>query len=149
MPNRAVDVNSRARSACYPRSTFYPMSDGSSISNRRITRPWFPICSTCMSRSQAPLCPYTRRMITDHAEGTFGCLRYDLGGDRPSQTDPQALSPIRIHGPRLEFQSNKGGMSRLAPRKLAVPLHSLPPILHMYHQNSLPSYSKGAQGLSV
>ena len=149
MPNRAVDMNSRARSACYPRSTFYPMSDGSSTSNRRITRPYFRICSTCMSRSQAPLCPYTQRMITNHTEGTFGCLRYNLGGDRPSQTDPQAMSPSRIHGSRLEFQPNKGGMSRLTPRELASPLQSLPPILHMRAQNPMPSYSKGSQGLSV
>ena len=28
-------------------------------------------------------------------------------------------------------------------------VHSLPPILHMKAQNPMPSYSKGAQGLSV
>jgi hypothetical protein len=54
-------------------------------------------------------------MITDHAEGTFGCLRYCLGGDRPSQTGPLALFPHPIEGAGLEFQLNKGGMSRLAP----------------------------------
>ena len=54
-------------------------------------------------------------MITDHAEGTFGCLRYCLGGDRPSQTGPLALFLRPIEGVRLEFQLNKGGMSRLAP----------------------------------
>jgi hypothetical protein len=54
-------------------------------------------------------------MITDHAEGTFGCLRYRLGGDRPSQTGPLALFLRPIEGVRLEFQLNKGGMSRLAP----------------------------------
>ena len=37
----------------------------------------------------------------------------------------------------------------MAPRKLASTLHSLPPILHIHDQNSLPSYSKGARGLSV
>ena len=125
------------------------MSDGSSMSNRRITRPWFPICSTCTSRSQAPFCPYTLRMITDHAEGTFGCLRYCLGGDRPSQTGPLAMSLHPIQGARLEFQLNKGGMSRLAPRELTSPLHSLPPILHMRRRNPLPSCSKGSRGLSV
>jgi hypothetical protein len=37
----------------------------------------------------------------------------------------------------------------MTPRKLALPLQSLPPILHMMFLASLQSYSKGAQGLSV
>jgi len=37
----------------------------------------------------------------------------------------------------------------LAPRKLAPPLHSLPPILHILTLDPVQSYSKGAQGLSV
>jgi len=28
VPNRSVDVDSWERSACYPRGTFYPLSDG-------------------------------------------------------------------------------------------------------------------------
>ena len=59
------------------------------------------------------------------------------------------MSPGRVHGPGLEFRNNEGGISRLAPRKLAPTLHRLPPILHTLHQNSLPSYSKGARGLTV
>src|SRR4029450_9611718 len=39
--------------------------------------------------------------------------------------------------------------SRLAPRGLAPPLHSLPPILHMKIQDPISGYSKGARGLSV
>ncbi len=35
-------------------------------------------------------------MITDHAEDTFGSLRYFLGGDRPSQTTHLTLFPDRI-----------------------------------------------------
>jgi hypothetical protein len=31
-------------------------------------------------------------MIANHAEPSFAPLRYNLGGSRPSQTDPQALS---------------------------------------------------------
>jgi hypothetical protein len=50
-------------------------------------------------------------MITNHAEGTFESLRYFLGGDRPSQTTRLTLSPIQIHGPRLEFEQNEGGIS--------------------------------------
>ena len=88
-------------------------------------------------------------MIADHAEGTFVRLRYSLGGDRPSQTAHEALFLARIHGKRLEFRHHKGGISRLAPRELALPLQSLPPILHMRYQNPIPGYSKGARGLSV
>lgn len=61
--------------------------------NHRITKPDFRPCSTCQSRSQAPLCLYTLRMISIHSEGTFGRLRYSLGGDRPSQTAHLTLSP--------------------------------------------------------
>ena len=44
---------------CYPRSTFYPLSDGVSIHIRRITMPQFPACSACLPPSQAPLCHCT------------------------------------------------------------------------------------------
>ncbi len=38
------------------RSTFYPLSDGPSIQNRRITSADFRPCSACVPHSQAPLC---------------------------------------------------------------------------------------------
>ncbi len=50
----------------------------------RITRPCFRTCSTCLSHSQAPLCPCTQHLIANQAEGTFGRLRYILGDNRPS-----------------------------------------------------------------
>ena len=96
VPNHAVAVSARARSACYPRGTFYPLSDGASTCHRQITSPDFRPCSRCPSHSQAPLCTYTRNLIANQAEGTFGRLRYLLGGDRPSQTTHQALSLNRI-----------------------------------------------------
>ena len=37
-----VDMSSWGRSACYPRSTFYPLSDGPSMRNHRITMLLFP-----------------------------------------------------------------------------------------------------------
>ena len=74
------------------------MSDGPSIRDRRITKAYFRTCSTCGSRSQAPLCLYTQRLVSNQPEGTFARLRYDLGGDRPSQTTHQAMSPTRITG---------------------------------------------------
>ena len=78
------------------RSTFYPLSDGASTCYRRITKPYFRTCSTCQSRSQAPLYLYALRTISNRAEGTFGRLRYILGGDRPSQTAHLTLFTARI-----------------------------------------------------
>jgi hypothetical protein len=149
VPNLPVDVDSWGRSACYPRGSFYPLSDGPSIQNHRITKPDFRPCSTCMSRSQAPLCLYTLRAISDRAEGTFGRLRYLLGGDRPSQTAHLAMSCDQIHGRQLEFQYCQGGIPRSTPQKLTPLILSLPPILYRQYRNSMLSYSKALRGLSV
>ena len=69
---------------------------GAPTCRRGIIKPYFRTCSTCRCRSQAPLCPYTQRLIADQAEGTFGRLRYLLGGHHPSETARQTLSLIRI-----------------------------------------------------
>ena len=84
VPNHPVDMDSWGRSACYPRGTFYPLSDHASISHGRITSSDFRPCSTCQSHSQAPLYTYTHYLIANQAEGTFERLRYILGGNRPS-----------------------------------------------------------------
>ena len=149
MPNNPVDMNSWGSSACYPRRTFYPLSDGPSTRDHRITMTDFSLCSNCHSRSQAGLCHCTQRPISDRPEPTFARLRYSLGGDRPSQTTHHAGSRIRLHGPRLDINNNKGGISRMAPHELAPMFQSLPPILHISSLISLQSYSKGARGLSV
>ena len=36
--------------------------------------------------------------VANRAEPSFALLRYNLGGNRPSQTDPQALSPAWLTG---------------------------------------------------
>ena len=117
--------------------------------NHRITKPDFRPCSTCRSRSQAPLCLCTLRMISNHSEGTFGRLRYSLGGDRPSQTAHLTLSPDPITVRRLEFQYSQGGIPTAPPPKLALRFQRLPPILYRPYQNSISSYSKAPWGLSV
>ena len=131
VPNTPVDVDSWGVSACYPRGSFYPLSDGPSTRNHRITKPDFRPCSTCLSRSQAPFCLYTLRAISVRTEGTFGRLRYSLGGDRPSQTVHLTVSHYLIQGSWLESQYYKGGIPRMAPHRLTSMLHSLPPILYM------------------
>ena len=125
------------------------MSDGPSIQNHRITISYFRTCSTCRSRSQAPLCYYTQRLISDQPEGTFERLRYILGGDRPSQTAHLTMSPVLIQRRRLEFQHLKSGIPTVTPYKLTPVFPSLPPILYMKYQNSILSYSEAPWGLSV
>ena len=88
-------------------------------------------------------------MISDHAEETFGRLRYSLGGDRPSQTVCLTVSPDRIHGRRLENQQLKGGIPRVTPHWLTPMFPCLPPILYIQCRNPMPSYSKALRGLSV
>ena len=88
-------------------------------------------------------------MIANHDEGTIELLRYLLGGNRPSQTDPLTLFPTRIHGMGLESQLIKTGISLTTPPGLTSRLQSLPAMLHVKKQNPISEYSKGARGLSV
>jgi hypothetical protein len=125
------------------------LSDGPSIRYHRITKPDFRPCSTCLSRSQAPFCLCTLRMISNHSEGTLGRLRYALGGDRPSQTAHLTRSLYRIHGTRLELKHDQGGIPTSPPPKLALRLLRLPPILYRSYPSSISSCSKAPWGLSV
>ena len=73
-------------------------------------------------------------MITDHAEGTFASLRYFLGGDHPSQTTHHTMFPVFAG---LEPKYKKGGITRTTPQHLAMPLRSLPPILHILYPSTM------------
>src|SRR5438477_3392977 len=53
------------------------------------------------------------------------------------------------YGPELELRCRQGGISPSTPPRPKPQLQSVPPILRRQHQNSMPGYSKGAQGLSV
>ncbi len=116
--------------------------------NHRITKPDFRPCSTCWSRSQAPFCLYTLRMISNHSEGTFGRLRYLLGGDRPSQTAHLTLSPPRSVV-RVRVAITQGSIPPAPPSKLAFRFLRLLPILYMRYRHSISNYSKAPWGLSV
>src|SRR2546421_5609716 len=104
----------------------------------------FRTCSTCQSRSQAPLCHYALRTISDRAEGTFARLRYILGGDRPSQTTRLTLSTPRIHGGGVKAQNTQGGTSKLSPQPPRPLRHSLPPILSKRSQPPISGCSKAS-----
>ena len=49
----------------------------------------------------------------------------------------------------LVNQFGKGGISTTAQHNLATMRRSLPPILHIQNQVTMPRYSKGSRGLSV
>ena len=125
------------------------MSDGPSMQNHRITISYFRTCSTCRSRSQAPFCYCTQRLISDQPEGTFERLRYFLGGDRPSQTAHLTMSPDSIQSRRLEFQYRKDGIPTATPQPPKRLFPSVPSILCMQHRNPILGYSKAPWGLSV
>ena len=84
------------------------MSNGDAMFRRWITRPRFRACSTRRSRSQAGLCPCTRRAVANRAEPTFGLLRYALGGNRPSQTDRLTRSRAPVQGPAVRQPDARG-----------------------------------------
>ena len=49
----------------------------------------------------------------------------------------------------LGFRHDQGGISGMAPPRLAPQLQSLPPMLHRPSPNAMPSYSKAPRGLFV
>ena len=66
---------------------------------------------------------------------------------RPPQSN-YPPSGVRAIG-ALDLGQPKGRISRMAPRPLAWPIHSLRPILHVGWPRSALSYSKGSRGLFV
>src|SRR5680860_164164 len=67
----------------------------------------------------------------------------------------EATTPVKLPtkhcppSPGLGLEQAKGGISTMAPRYLAIPLRSLPPILHITCPKPILSYSKGSRGLFV
>ena len=149
MPNLAVDVDSWARSACYPRSTFYPLSDGHSTLGRRITRTCFRTCSTCGSRSQARLHSCALGTVADRPERTLRAPPLRFRRRPPQSNYPPGTVPAPDHGRGLGRRHGEGGIPRAAPPRLAPWLRSLPPILYAPCQRAMPSCSEGSRGLSV
>ena len=57
--NCTVAVDAQVQLLCYPRGSFYPISPVPPTKYTRITRSDFRLCLTCVSHSQASLCPCT------------------------------------------------------------------------------------------
>ena len=96
MPNDPVDMDSWGSSACYPRRTFYPLSDGPPTRDHRITMTDFRLCSTCLSRSQAGLCHCTRRPISDRSACWRTWIMETIKFNRAISTGKLNASP-RLH----------------------------------------------------
>ena len=128
-------MNSWEVSACYPQRTFYPLSDGLSIKNHRITRTDLRPCSTCTSYSQANIYSYALLAISNSNEFTFVRLRYSFEGRRPSQTTHHSLSLVV----KVSFTKNDTQFSIL---------RITPPTCIFFH-STIKSCRQGAQGLSV
>ena len=139
-------MSSWGGSACYPRSTFYPLSDAVSIHLHRITMPQFPACSGCLPPSQAPLCHCTLKAGYQSARGHLWKppLRF---WRRPPQSNcpPNSVRTTCA----LDLRRRKGRISRMAPHILAYMIQSLRPILHIRRPRSVLSCSKGSRGLFV
>ena len=149
MPNLAVDVDSWARSACYPRSTFYPLSDGPPTRGRRITRACFRTCSTCGSRSQARLRSCTQEDGCRPSRADLRAPPLPFGRRPPQSNYPPGTVPRPDDGAGLGRRAREGSIPRSAPDGLAPGHRSLLPILYTRVQRPMPSCSEGSRGLSV
>ena len=88
-------------------------------------------CLLGMSASQSSaLMPlHSIRPVTNRPEGTFGSLRYAFGGDHPSQTAHQAVSPQRRVRPRTAkgpyFKDGSTNTGVRASKPPAYPTHRM------------------------
>ncbi len=112
--------------------------------NHRITKPDFRP-ARCSSRSQAPFCLYTLRMISNHSGERAPPLpfrRRPPQSNCPSDTVSQPDKGCRLSGHNARVVS-------LPPSKLASRSLRLLPILYMRYRHSISNYSKAPWGLSV
>src|SRR6202521_5831429 len=142
-------MDSWESSACYPRRTFYPLSDGPPHMGPpdhydRLSS----LLELSLSQSGGLLPVHSpadfRPAGAHHRAPPF------LFGRRPPQSN---YPPCRVPPPdeegQLDVRKRKGGISLLPPSELAPQLHRLPPMLHIPSLTPLQSCSKGARGLSV
>ena len=137
MPNTAVDMNSWAVSACYPQSTFYPLSDGPSIQK---PPDHYDLLSHLLDLSVSQ----SSTLMPLHYQHDFRpYLAYLCTPPLPFRRRPPQSNclpytvPDRDNRSRLEPQTNQGGISTSAPDALAYIVHSLPPILHKSVQSPM------------
>ena len=149
VPNLPVAMDAWGRSACYPQSTFYPLSNGRSTLCRGITKPCFRICPTRRSRSQATFCLCARETGCRPVRGDLWMPPLPFGRRPPQSNWPPGGVPAPDEGARLDFKRRRGGISRTAPLSPKAEDQSLPPILRTRRLKPTPRCSEGSWGLSV
>ena len=97
VPNSAVDMDSWAELACYPRSSFYPLISRSIECLRSVH---FVLLSHLLGMyplQSSQLMPmHYQRDVHPRLADLNKLLRYFLGGLRPTQTARQLLSPLSL-----------------------------------------------------
>ena len=121
VPNRLVDMDSRKRSACYPRGSLYPLSSADTTIVRRITKTCFRTCSRLLACSQAGLNLYAFPTISIRSKPTFVPLRYTLAGYRPSKTAHLTLSPSEYSSELSKPHTFQREVSHCPPTNVGVP----------------------------
>ena len=81
-----------------------------------------------VSQSSALMPLHSNGRLPIGREGTFRSLRYAFGGDHPSQTTHQSMSPY----PRVRIQTNKGSYFNSGSTNTGVPA-SKPPTYPTHH----------------
>ena len=89
VPNNSVDMSSKELSACYPRRTFYPLSDTLSTQQYRITIAWSwlkttPTLANVFAKVSQNKTITFARTSKNLFRFNIAHLRYILGGNRPS-----------------------------------------------------------------
>ena len=129
MPNTAVDMNSWAVSACYPQSTFCPLSDGLPYRTTGSLCPTF-VPARLVSLAVKRACAITSSSaISDRAERTFELLRYLLEETAPVKLPTMHCPHPRFRGP-LEPQRHQAGIFNVGSTETMSRFQSLPAILH-------------------
>ena len=150
MPNDLVDRSSQRSSACYPRRTFCPLSDGSSTRDPRITRSdnqakmLGHLCSACLPCSQGGIYPCAPKV--GYLLGAPLRAPPLLFWRRPPQSNWQPSSVPNWVRERMRRRVVFHGRFMLLK---SATCSKLPPTLHTASSISLEGSSKGAQGLSV
>lgn len=118
VPNRAVDRDSRARQACYPRSSFCPLIFAPPTWTHRFTKFEFPLCAARTPCSQAGLCLCTSNPVSIRIKPTLVSASVTFWeASAPDKLPTRHCPPLKAG---LGISLNKGGVSLLLRQAYAI-----------------------------
>ena len=142
MPNHFIDKVSKKWLACYPRRTFYSLSDDLTTKNHRITITDFRPCLICQSYSQASNIILFSKVFKLE-------LTYSTPPLLFRRWPPQSNYPLYSVF-LLAYFNKKCGISHfIIIVNFIKNYFNLPHILYILLKFAIYNYSKGARGLSV